>query len=46
MYIGPEKLSPNSLYDFSELVSFILMKKATYDQKDAEGFIKINSVRI
>ena len=35
--------SPNSLYD-SELVSFD--EKGDYDQKDAEGFIKINSVRI
>ena len=35
--------SPNSLYD-SELVSFD--ERGDYDQKDAEGFIKINSVRI
>ena len=35
--------SPNSFYD-SELVSFD--EKGDYDQKDAEGFIKINSVRI
>ena len=35
--------SPNSLYD-QNLVSFD--EKGDYDQKDAEGFIKINSVRI
>tara|TARA_B100000212_G_scaffold340924_1_gene322732 strand:+ start:836 stop:2023 length:1188 start_codon:yes stop_codon:yes gene_type:complete len=35
--------SPNSLYDTS-LVSF--EEKGDYDQKDAEGFIKINSVRL
>ena len=35
--------SPNSLYD-KNLVSFD--EKGDYDQKDAEGFIKINSVRI
>ncbi len=35
--------SPNSLYDNS-LVSFD--EKGDYDQKDAEGFIKINSLRL
>ncbi len=35
--------SPNSLYD-SSLVSFD--EKGDYDQKDAEGFIKINSIRL
>ncbi len=35
--------SPNSLYDTS-LVSFD--EKGDYNQKDAEGFIKINSVRL
>ena len=35
--------SPNSLYDAS-LVSFD--ERGDYDQKDAEGFIKINSIRL
>ena len=35
--------SQNSLYD-SSLVSFD--EKGDYDQKDAEGFIKINSIRL
>ena len=35
--------SPNSLYDTS-LVSF--EEKGDYNQKDAEGFIKINSIRL
>ena len=35
--------SDNSLYDNS-LVSFD--EKGNYDQKDAEGFIKINSIRL
>ena len=35
--------SENSLYDNS-LVSFD--EKGDYDQKDAEGFIKINSLRL
>ena len=35
--------SENSLYD-SSLVSFD--EKGDYDQKDAEGFIKINSLRL
>ena len=35
--------SPNSLYETS-LVSFD--EKGDYDQKDAEGFIKINSIRL
>ena len=35
--------SPNSLYDAS-LVSFD--ERGDYDQKDAEGFIKINSTRL
>ena len=35
--------SPNSLYD-SSLVSFD--EKGDYNQKDAEGFIKINSLRL
>ena len=35
--------SPNSLYDAS-LVSFD--ERGDYDQKDAEGFIKINSLRL
>ena len=35
--------SQNSLYDAS-LVSFD--EKGDYNQKDAEGFIKINSVRL
>ena len=35
--------SPNSLYETS-LVSFD--EKGDYNQKDAEGFIKINSIRL
>ncbi len=35
--------SPNSLYD-TNLVSFD--EKGDYNQKDAEGFIKINSIRL
>ncbi len=35
--------SPNSLYD-SRIVSFD--EKGDYNQKDAEGFIKINSIRL
>ena len=35
--------SPNSLYDAS-LVSFD--ERGDYDQKDADGFIKINSIRL
>ena len=35
--------SANSLYDAS-LVSFD--ERGDYDQKDAEGFIKINSIRL
>ena len=42
VYISGRK-SNNSLYD-SSLVSFDL--KGDYDQKDAEGYIKINSLRL
>ena len=35
--------SPNSRYDLS-MVSFD--EKGDYDQRDAEGFIKINSLRL
>ena len=35
--------SPNSKYDYS-MVSFD--EKGDYDQRDAEGFIKINSLRL
>ena len=35
--------SKNSLYD-NNLVSFD--EKGNYNQKDAEGFIKINSIRL
>jgi len=35
--------SPNSKYDLS-MVSFD--EKGDYDQRDAEGFIKINSLRL
>ena len=35
--------SPNTLYDTS-IVSFD--EKGDYNQKDAEGFIKINSIRL
>ena len=35
--------SKNSLYD-SKIVSFD--EKGDYDQRDAEGFIKINSIRL
>ena len=41
MVIG--RKSPNSLYDAS-LVSFD--EKGNYNQKDAEGFIKITSLRL
>ena len=36
--------SPNSLY--SEDLSTFEKDSGTYDQKDAEGFIKINSLRL
>ena len=35
--------SPNTLYD-TRMVSFD--EKGDYNQKDAEGFIKINSIRL
>ena len=38
-----DRVSPNSLYDTS-IGSFVM--GADYDQKDAEGFIKLNALRM
>ena len=38
------RASPNSLYD--ENLSTIEDDDGSYDQRDAEGFIKINSLRL